>query len=172
MKKSARFFFTVIIIAVLLAGSAFAQVSVTATSGTTGPTTYTTLKGAFDKINNGTHQGAITISITGNTTETDPASLSASGGTVNYTSVTISPSGGAARTISGVLAGSLITLNGADNVTIDGLNTDGNSLTLSNTNAGGTASAIYFYNGASSNTVTKCTVLGSTTNTSFGVVFI
>ncbi len=171
MKKSSRYFFTVTIIAVLLACSAFAQVSVTATSGTTGPTTYTTLKGAFDKINNGTHQGAISISITGNTTETDPASLSASGGSVNYTSVTISPSGGAARTISGVIAGSLITLNGADNVTIDGLNTDGNSLTLSNTSTGGTASVMYFYNGASSNTVTKCTVLGSTTNTGYGVVY-
>ena len=57
----------------------FAQVSVTATAGTTGPTAYTTLKGAFDAVNAGTHQGVITIAITGNTTETATAALNASG---------------------------------------------------------------------------------------------
>jgi hypothetical protein len=51
-------------IAVFLMISASAQISVTATAGTTGPTVYTTLKGAFDAVNAGTHQGAITISVT------------------------------------------------------------------------------------------------------------
>ena len=66
-------------IAILLTTAAYSQVSVTATAGTAGPTVYTTLKGAFDAINAGTHQGAITISITGNTTESATALLSASG---------------------------------------------------------------------------------------------
>ena len=39
----------------------------------------TTLKGAFDAINRGTHQGTITIGISGNTTETAPAVINASG---------------------------------------------------------------------------------------------
>ncbi|HJQ25532.1 MAG TPA: hypothetical protein VKA60_16550 [Blastocatellia bacterium] len=92
-------------------------------------------------INAGTHRGAITIAIVGDTTETATAALNASGsGSASYTSISIQPSGGAARTISGALsAGSpLINLNGADNVTIDGLNTGGNSLTLSNTSTGST----------------------------------
>ena len=65
-----------------------AQVSVTATAGTVGPTTYTTLKLAFDAINAGTHQGAVAISINANTTETATATLNASGsGSASYTSV-------------------------------------------------------------------------------------
>jgi carbonic anhydrase len=49
-----------------LTASVFAQVSVTATAGTAGPTTYTNLSNAFAAVNAGTHQGAITISIVGN----------------------------------------------------------------------------------------------------------
>jgi hypothetical protein len=41
--------------------------------------------------------------------------------------------GGAARTVSGSVAGALIRLHGADRVTFDGLNSGGNSLTVSNT---------------------------------------
>src|SRR5439155_5691001 len=49
------------------------------------------------------------------------------------------------------------------NVTIDGLDTGGNELTISNTTASSTASTstIRFINGASNDTVTRCTVLGS-----------
>jgi len=73
------------------------------------------------------------------------------------------PSG--TRAISGAIsAGSpLVDLNGADNVTIDGLGTGGNSLTFSNTtvsNLRGTGT-IRFINGAQNNTVTRCAVLGS-----------
>src|SRR5262245_34672916 len=61
------------------------DVSVTATAGTGGPTAYTTLKGAFDAINAGTHQGAITIDVVSDTTETASASLNASGsGSASY----------------------------------------------------------------------------------------
>ena len=155
-----------------------AQVSVTSAAGSNlGPQNYTTLQLAFDAINSGVHQGVITTSITGNTIETATAQLNASGsGSANYTSITISPSGGVARTITGNIAGALINLNGADNVTIDGLNTSGNSLTISNTSTDALASTLQFISGASNNTVTKCLIEGSTVgsataNSDRGVIF-
>jgi trimeric autotransporter adhesin len=126
---------------------------------------YATLKDAFDAINAGTHTGVINIGVCGDTTETASAVLNASGGTANYTLVLITPTG--VRTVSGaIVAGSpLIDLNGADNVTIDGLSSGGNSLTISNTTVSATAgtSTIRLINGAQTNTITRCTVLGSST---------
>jgi len=83
-------------------------------------------------------------------------------GAGNYT-LAIQPSG--ARTISGNVATPLISFNGADRVTIDGLNTGGNSLTISNlsTSSASGTSTIKFINDAANNTVTNCTILGSTT---------
>ena len=148
----------------------FAQVSITATSGTLSGS-YTTLKGTFDKINDGTHQGVITISITANTSETASAVLNNSGnGASSYTSVSISPSGGAARTISGSITTYLIDLNGADNVTINGLNSGSNSLILQNTNTTAGASAIRFVSDATNNTIQN-TTLKSTAAGAAGVVF-
>ncbi len=151
----------------LAASPASAQVDVTATAGTLNAS-YTTLKGAFDAINAGTHQATITIGISGDTTETAPAVLNASGaGAALYTSIGISPTGGAARTISGaIVAGSpLIDLNGADNVTIDGLNTGGNALTIANTTVSATTvtSTIRFIGGATGNTITNSNLQGSGT---------
>lgn len=140
-----------------------AQVSITATAGNMGPTAYTTLKDAFDAVNAGTHQGAITIDITGNTSETTSAILNASGaGSASYSTILIRPTGGAARTISGaILAGSpLIDFNGPDHVTVDGLNTGGNSLTISNTTVSSTAGTctIKFQADATNNTLTRCSI--------------
>jgi hypothetical protein len=162
LKKTTVFF---IFIFVLFCGYSYAQVNV-------GVTPYATLKDAFDAINTGVHTGAITITISGNTTETASAVLDSSGNGTgsNYTSVSIQPTGGASRTISGAFVGNLINLNGADNVTIDGLNTGGNSLTISNT-ALGLSSAIRFINDAKNNTVTNCTITGSTVSTTSGVIF-
>ncbi|MFN5460697.1 MAG: hypothetical protein ACK5AY_12365, partial [Bacteroidota bacterium] len=100
-----------------------AQVSVTATGGTlTG--TYTTVSAAFAAINAGTHQGAITISLTGNTTEpAAPTALLRSTAPSSYTSVLIIPSGGNRVINSAALPTAnrgIIELSGADNVTIDG----------------------------------------------------
>jgi hypothetical protein len=144
------------------------QVEAVATAGTPGPTGYTTLKGAFDAINAGTHQGAITVNVCADTTETASAALNASGtGGSSYTGITVNPAGGAARTISGAIAAGspLVDLVGASNVVIDGLNSGGNTLTLANTTAAATAgtSTIRFIEGAKSNTVTRTTVLGSST---------
>ncbi len=138
------------------------NVEVEATGGTNAA--YATLKEAFDAINAGTHTGTITIDVCGNTTETASAVLNASGtGAASYTTIAIAPAGGAARTISGSLPSPLVDLNGADNVTIDGVNTGGNSLTISNTNASttSTTSTIRFIGGATNNTVTRATILGS-----------
>ncbi len=100
------------------------NVNVTATAGTPSAS-YTTLKGAFDAVNAGTHQGAITIDIALSTTEgATPAVLNSSGaGSAVYTSVLIRPSADGV-TITGTTptGRGVIELNGADNVTINGDN--------------------------------------------------
>ncbi|HEU0208320.1 MAG TPA: cadherin-like beta sandwich domain-containing protein, partial [Candidatus Udaeobacter sp.] len=134
-------------------------------SGSTGADgQYATLKGAFDAINaNGTQGGnTIGVSIIGDTNETAPAVLNQP--TVStWTSLTVTPSG--ARTVTGSLAAPLVDLAGADKVTINGLNSAGNTLTLSNTNTGATGgtSTIRFINGATQNMVINCSIRGSST---------
>ena len=147
----------------LISLSLFSQtpVTVTATGGTP-VASYPTLKDAFDAINAGTHQNSIVIDITDNVTESASAVLNASGsGSASYTDILVRPSGGASRIVQGNLANSLMTLNGANQVTIDGLNSGGNALTLRNTNTSATASTLTFIGGASNNTVTNCTIEGS-----------
>jgi hypothetical protein len=115
----------------------------------------------------GPHTGAISILVTGNTSE--PAAgaiLQASGtGSASYGSILIQPSGGAARTISGAAtAGTgLVQLNGADYVTFDGLNAGGNSLTIQNTTISSTSgtSTIHLQGDATFNTFTNLNVNGS-----------
>ncbi len=148
--------------------NSYGQVDVTATAGTAAAS-YPTLKGAFDAINAGTHQGVIGIGISANTTETASAVLNASGGSSSYTSISIQPTGGAARSISGAITGNLIDLNGADNVTIDGLNTGGNSLTILNPTPGASG-AIRFIGDATNNIIQNCTLQGAASTTSSGVV--
>ena len=137
---------------------------VTATLANTGPTGYVDVGDAFAAINAGTHQGAINISIICDTIEPVSAVLNASGtGSSSYTSVLMTPVG--VRTVAGALAAPLIDLNGADIVTINGLNAAGNSLTLCNSSAAATAgtSTIRFIEGATNDVVTNCSVLGSST---------
>jgi trimeric autotransporter adhesin len=81
--------------------------------------------------------------------------------------VVISPSGGSGRTISGAIVGPLIDLNGADKVTINGLNIGGNALTISNL-ATGAASTVRLIGDASSNVLTNVSLLGSGTSTTSG----
>lgn len=106
---------------ILVSSNFYSQVNISATAGTaTG--TYTTLKGAFDAINAGTHQGAISISITANTTETATASLNASGGATSYTSVVIKPAVGVTAAISGDIASAPLVRILGSNITLDGSN--------------------------------------------------
>ncbi|MCZ2141349.1 MAG: hypothetical protein LC096_08165, partial [Bacteroidia bacterium] len=153
-----------------------AAYSGTYTVGTGG--TYTTLKAFFDAINGGVVTGNITANVVGNATETATAVLNQWAeypANSNFT-MTIQPDGGSPKTITGSIAGAIIKLNGADRVTIDGLNTGGNSLTISNTNISiydaviwlGSASAS---NGATYNTIKNCTILGNAfTTTLYGIV--
>jgi hypothetical protein len=152
-------------------------VLLTATSGTLS-SKYFSLKDAFDAINGGIAQGIIDISINSGTNETAGAILYHSGynSTSNYTSVNIYPTV-TGLTISGNLAAPLIDLNGADNVTINGsLNGEnaGKNLTITNTSTSATSgtSTIRMYNGANSNTIKYCTIKGSGTDASGGVIFL
>ncbi len=154
----------------ILASINAGNIEVLATQGTASGC-YPTLQAAFDAINLGTHQGGIAINVVGNTAETATAVLNASGsGSADYTSVVIRPNGGSPRTISGNLSTPLIDLNGADYVTIDGLNTEGNSLTISNANTSGTASTIRFIADATNNIITNCTIEGSSTGVAYGTI--
>ncbi|MBT8205747.1 MAG: hypothetical protein KJO20_10265, partial [Eudoraea sp.] len=150
----------------------YSQVTLNASLGS--PTgSYSNLKETFDRINDGTHQGDITIQITADITENVTAVLNNSGaGFSNYTSVTITPSGGAPRIVSGNLASNgLIYLNGADYVTIDGLNTLGNALIFENENPA--APTIKFSsnsNASENNLITNCTILGATSSSYSGVI--
>ncbi|KAF0194022.1 MAG: hypothetical protein FD166_3602, partial [Bacteroidetes bacterium] len=156
-------------------------IEVTATAGVLGPTNYSTLKGAFDRINDGTHQGAITIRVLCSTIEPVTAVLNASGsGSAFYASVQMYPAV-TGLSITGDLDGSpLIELNGADIVTINGsLNGTGSAtdLTISNlslSNLAGT-STFRLLGDATGNQITYCNILGSYTGaagTSGGTVLV
>src|SRR5436190_3213556 len=126
-------------------------------------TSYATLTAAFAAINAATHTGTITIDVCGDTNEGTGTALLNSSAT--FTSIAMSPAGGLPRTITGATtAGNpMIDFAGADNVTINGLNSGGNSLTIANTTASATSgtSTIRFISGATSNTIINCSVQGS-----------
>ena len=142
--------FFAIVLCLILSNIAFAQ-NVTVSGALAGNGSYPDLNSAFAAINGGAQTSAtITVDLVGNTTETVSAVLNSGA----WTSLMIQPSGGSARNITGAIAGHLIDLNGADNVMINGLNTGGNALSISNTNTG-TVSTIRFINTAINNTITN-----------------
>ena len=148
-----------------------AQVDVTATLGaTTG--SYPTLSDAFSKVNDGTHKGSIAITLTASTTETVTSNLDSSGNTTgsSYSSITIKPQAATAVTISGAVAGSLVVLNGADNITVDGLNVGGASLTIFNSDVTASGSTIRLINDASNNKILNSTIRGAGASSTLGVV--
>jgi hypothetical protein len=136
---------------------------------------YTTLKESFDAINSGTHTGVLEIRINNSTNETASAVLNASGtGSANYTSVLIFPTT-TGLSVSGNLAAPLISLNGADNVTLDGrVNASGatRDLTVTNKSISAVAgtSTIRFINDANNNIVNYCILKGSTRNATSGIL--
>ncbi len=157
---------------IAISTSIFSQ-NVNVSGALVGNGTYPDLGSAFTAINGGAQTGAtILVDIVGNTIEPVSAVLNQSAGP--WTSLTISPSGGASRTISGAIAGHMIDLNGADNVTIDGLNSGGNFLFIDNSNGGSSTSTIRFTNDASNNTIIRTNINGSAGNTlgtGFGVIY-
>ena len=127
-------------------------------------TSLTNTGGLFEKINNGTISGNTIFNITSDlTAETGTVSLNQTveEGAGNWT-ITIQPSGGTTRLISGTNATALINFNGADRVTIDGLNTGGNALTIRNLGAG---TVVRYIADASNNTVQNATVEASSSGT-------
>jgi hypothetical protein len=136
---------------------------------------YSQLKEAFDAINAGTHTGAIEVRLTISTNETASAVLNASGsGAANYSSVSVYPTTGG-LSVSGSMAAALISLNGADNVIIDGrVNAAGSTrdLEIANLSTSATAgtSAISFTNDASSNIVRYCNIKGSSAGGTSGII--
>ncbi len=138
-----------------------------------GPTAYATLAAAFTDINAGVHTGVITVEVCGDTTEPTVAAapsaiLNASGaGAASYSAISIKPVGGVSRTITGAATAgfALIDMNGADNVTFDGVNASGNSLTIANTTVSATSitSTFRFIGGATNNTITNSNIQGSGT---------
>jgi len=128
--------------------------------------------GLFAAINTSVLTANLTVNITSDLSLEDGTNALnqwSEEGVGGYTLI-IQPSGGATRTISGGSATALISLNGADRVTFNGLNTGSNSLVIRNTNNAG--ATIQLINDASNNTVTNCTIEGGCTNASSAVVFI
>ena len=156
------------IIAFAFIANTNAQITVTGSNGLNATyTSFTKSGGLFAALNGGASQSGmnITVSITADVTTEDSTNALNAGA---WTSITITPSG--VRTISGAVAGSLIRYNGADNVTINGLNSGGNALTISNTNAA--ASGVFrLYNDASNNTITNCTITGSGNVVTSGIIW-
>lgn len=140
------------------------NVILTATLGTL-LGSYSTLSAAFTAMNASIHTGNIFISVLNDINEGIVTATLNNNAAI--ASVLIQPAGCGPRTISGATtAGNpLIDFNGADNVTVDGLNTNGNSLTISNTTISATSGTctIRFQTDATGNTITNSTVLGSAT---------
>jgi subtilisin-like proprotein convertase family protein len=172
--KQVGMILSLMLCALLMTSAAVAQVTVTGSTGADGVYgSLTQTGGAFAALNAAGAQtgNAIIIEITGDVATEDGANSLNGGG---WTSLTIRPSGGAPRTISGTVALPLINLNGAQNVTINGLNSGGNALTISNLSTASTAgtSTIRFINDASNNLVQNTTVLGSGTGTGTGTIIV
>ncbi|CAF3774793.1 unnamed protein product [Rotaria sp. Silwood1] len=143
-----------------------AQISVSGGTGLSATYSSFTKSGGLFAALNSTPQtnNTIVVSITADITNEDGANALNAG---VWTSITITPSG--ARTISGAITGTLISLNGADSVIINGLNTDGNSLIIANTTVAA-ANTVGFTNDASNNIITNCTVQGSSNSTTTAVI--
>jgi len=137
-----------------------AQITVSGSNSNGSYTTLTNASGAFAALNSVSQAGKIiTITITADvTTEAGTNALTGAAGL--WTSLTISPSG--ARTISGSATKPIIDLSGADYVSIDGLNTGGNTLTIlnSSTSTLSGTSTIRFINDATYNNIKNCTIKG------------
>ncbi len=161
--------------AIATTNQSYGQVSISGAIPAGINNTYTSLTntgGAFEALNGATG-GTITVTITSDL-------LIETGTTVlndrSWSSLRIIPSGN--RTISGTKdAGAIITLNGADSVTIDGIMNGTSSLIIQNLSTSSTAetSTIKIYYTAKYNTITNCTVLGSSTtdnSTKGGTIYL
>jgi hypothetical protein len=158
------------ILCFLLAGistTANAQVTVSGCGAGNGDGSYMELSTAFTAINGKVQTGKnIIITLTAGYTTNNTATLNAGA----WATLKIYP------TVSNITitnsSNSLIILNGADNVTIDGsANQTGSTTDLSLITASqNSVSTIQFINSASSNTVKYCTLKGRSNNADCGII--
>ncbi len=136
---------------------------------------YSSLRLACQAITSGTLTGNIELQIKSSIIETNSIIIPASGtGSASYSSVKIYPIG-SGYTISGTIAGPLISLNSADNITFDGrVNQTGSTedLTISNLSTGNetTNCTFRFINSAENNSVKYCTVKGASLSVTGGII--
>lgn len=141
----------------------------TYTIGTNG--NYPTLSSAATAVNNGDIQGSLVLKIINDITETDSVIFKASGtASASYTDIQIKPEGSIKITSS--YNGYAIILDGADNITINGLSENGDSLTILSSATNANAGVLKIFNDASNNTITKCNLLGSSPISTTGIVNI
>jgi hypothetical protein len=137
--------------------------------------TYTSLSGAggiFEAINNGGLIGNITLTVTSDLTETGLNGLNKyrENGAGNFT-VSIVPDMATERLISGAATNSMIRLNGASRLTIDGrVAGSGRYLRFRNTNTSNATFALI--NDTRRDTIRYCHIEGATTNSSNGVILV
>lgn len=136
-------------------------------------TSLTNAGGLFAAINAGVMTQDVTVTITTDlTAETGAVALNQAveeGAGAGSYRLRIQPAG--ARVVSGTVGGaalSLIDFNGADRVTIDGLNAAGASLTIRNSSVG-TTSTVRYVNDAINNTLTNVIVESGTSGTMVNV---
>lgn len=141
---------------------------------------FPTLKSFFDAVNAGVVTGNLVVNIAGDCNEAPDTTATLHQWTEspagsNYT-MRIVPFGGVPRAINGAAFPTLpfIDLDGADRVTIDGLNTGGNALTIVSTTVsnGDNTSTLRFEGDATNNVVTNCTILGSNVGGNAGTIMI
>lgn len=137
--------------------------------------TYTSITDAINAYNNSCPTGAIVFQLMDATypTETYPITISNPyASSVN--TLTIIPGAGNSVTVTGNSGLSIFKLNGADYITIDGLNSGGSSLTLQNSNSSGAViwlASKSASNGATHNTIQNTTLRAGSNTTAYAVIF-
>jgi hypothetical protein len=161
MKKTITSLRSAAIVALLFVCSMVANATIKTVGGAGAD--YATLNTAFAAINAGTIKGNIVLQLTGNSSEINAAnsvfSLNASGGTASYTSILIYPTADNVVVQGDTNETLAITLNGADNVTIDGRKRDANGNVLSQNidlSIHGKTGLLTFSNAATNNTIKYC----------------
>ena len=143
--------------------------------------TYATLTAAVAAYNAATcFAGNVVFSLTDatySTNETFPITVNANSYAGSNT-LTIVPASGNTATITGSNAASIIKLNGADNIIIDGSNngTTSRNLTIANTNTGTSSAVVWLasvvtpLNGATNDTVKNTIITGNSAATTLGAI--
>jgi hypothetical protein len=152
------------------------------TIGSAGPevATFPNVKAFFDSVNACVVTGAVTATLTSSVTETAPAVLhEVAYGAGGPFTITLKPAPATTDTITGAIAGAVISLSGADHVVFDGSNSGGTdrNLTILNTSTVSATAAIALSSlgtglGATDNTLKNLNIAcGVTQNTSTNETF-